>query len=82
MSKCKLRNPSKISPSIKIHQGYTNGLCILGVQVGSQDFATHFLDEVLSHDVVHIDDLPFLETPMLLWAFCFHVQLINLFILH
>jgi hypothetical protein len=26
-----------------------------------QDFSTHFLDEVLSQDVVHIDDLPFLE---------------------
>jgi hypothetical protein len=28
--------------------------------VGSQDFVTHFLDEVLSQDVVHINDLPFL----------------------
>jgi hypothetical protein len=34
-----------------------NGLCILGVLVGSQDFATHFLDEVLFQDMVHIDDL-------------------------
>jgi hypothetical protein len=28
--------------------------------MGSQDFAMHFLDEALSQDVVHIDDLPFL----------------------
>jgi hypothetical protein len=25
-----------------------------------QDFATHFLNEVLSQDMVHIHDLPFL----------------------
>ncbi len=50
MSKCKLWNPSSIFPSIKIPQGYTlviDGLRILGVLVGSQDFAMHFLDEVL-----------------------------------
>jgi hypothetical protein len=28
--------------------------------VGFQDFATQFLDEVLSQDMVHINDLPFL----------------------
>jgi hypothetical protein len=28
--------------------------------MGSQDFAMHFLDEVLSQNVVHIDDLPLL----------------------
>jgi hypothetical protein len=28
--------------------------------VGSQDIATHFLDEVLSQDVAHINDLFFL----------------------
>jgi hypothetical protein len=62
VSKCKLWSPSKISLGIKIYQIYTlvtNGLCILGVQVGSQDFATHFLDEVLFQDVAHIDNLPF-----------------------
>jgi hypothetical protein len=51
VSKCKLWNSSKISPSIKIPPSYimvTNGLHILGVWVDSQDFATHFLDEVLS----------------------------------
>ncbi len=37
-----------------------NGLHILGVLMGSQDFATHFLDEVLFKDMVHIDDFPFL----------------------
>jgi hypothetical protein len=51
VSKCKLWSPSRISLGIKILQGYillTNGLHILGVPMGSQDFATHFLDEVLS----------------------------------
>jgi hypothetical protein len=60
VSKCKLWNPSKIFPGIKIPQHYTfvtNGLHILGVRVGSQDFATHFLDGVLSQDVVRIDDV-------------------------
>jgi hypothetical protein len=44
VSKCKLWSPSKISPGIEILQGYTlviDGLCILGVPVGSLDFATH-----------------------------------------
>jgi len=31
------------------------------MQVGFQDFATHFLDEVLFQDMAHIDDLPLLE---------------------
>jgi hypothetical protein len=63
MSKCKFWNPSGISPCIEIPQGctiITIGLCILGVPLGSQDFATHFLDEDLFQDVVHIDDFPFL----------------------
>ncbi len=63
VSKCKFWNPLGISPCIKIPQGYTlvtSGLCILGVPMGSWDFAMHFLDEVLSQDVTHIDDLPFL----------------------
>ncbi len=50
MSKCKFWSPSWIFPNIEILQGYTlviNGLCILGVLVGFQDFVTHFLDEVL-----------------------------------
>jgi hypothetical protein len=58
--KCKLWSPSRISPSIKIPQGYTlvsNGLCILGVPMDTQNFATHLLDEVLSQDMAHIDDL-------------------------
>jgi len=38
-----------------------DGLRILSVPMMSQDFATHFLDEVLSQDVVHINDLPFLK---------------------
>jgi len=31
------------------------------VSRGSQDFATHFLDEVLFQDMARIDDLPFLR---------------------
>jgi hypothetical protein len=34
-----------------------NGLRILGVLVGFQDFARHFLDEALSQDVAHINDI-------------------------
>jgi hypothetical protein len=63
VSKCKLWGPSKISPGIKIPQGYTlviDGLHIFGVPMGFQDFAMHFLDEVLSHDVAHIENLPLL----------------------
>jgi hypothetical protein len=63
VSKCKLWSPLGISPSIDIPQSYilvTYGLCILGVPMSSQDFATHFLDEALSQNVAHIDDLPFL----------------------
>jgi len=63
VSKCKLWSPSWISLGIEISQGYIlviDGLYILCVQVGFQDFAMHFLDEVLSHDAVHIDDLLFL----------------------
>ncbi len=59
MSKCKLWNPSWIFLGIKIPQGCTlviNGLPILGVPMGFQDFATHFFDEVLFQDVVYIDN--------------------------
>ncbi len=35
-----------------------NGLHTLGVLRGFQDFFTHFLDEVLFQDMMHIDDLP------------------------
>jgi hypothetical protein len=38
----------------------TNDLRILGVPVGYKDFVTHFLDESLFHDMVHINDLPLL----------------------
>jgi hypothetical protein len=41
--------------SSRLHFGH-NGLCVLGVLMGSQDFVTHFLDKVLFQDVVHIDD--------------------------
>jgi hypothetical protein len=45
MSKCKLWSPLRISLGIKVFQGCTlviNGLCILGVLMGSQNFAMHF----------------------------------------
>jgi hypothetical protein len=51
VSKCKLWDLSRISPGIEILQGCTlvsNGLCILGMPVGTQNFAMHLLDEVLS----------------------------------
>jgi len=38
----------------------TNGLHILDELVSSQNFATHFLDQVLSYDMMHINDLPLL----------------------
>ncbi len=60
MSKCKLWNPSGIFLSVEIPQGYTlvtNGLCILGVPIGFQDFSMNFLDKVLSQDMAHIDDV-------------------------
>jgi len=51
VSKCKVWNPSRISLSIKILQNYTfviDGLlCLVGVPMGSQDFAMHFLDDIL-----------------------------------
>jgi hypothetical protein len=64
VSKCKFRSPSRISPNIKILQGFiliTNGLHILGVLMGSWDFAMYFLDEVLSQDMTHINNLPLLR---------------------
>jgi hypothetical protein len=44
-------------------QGYTlltNDLCILGVQMGSKDFVTYFLNEYLFQNMAHINDLPLL----------------------
>jgi hypothetical protein len=63
MSKCKLWNPLEIYLGIKIPQGCTlvaNGLHILGVPMGSQDFAMYFLDEVLYQNVAYIDNRPLL----------------------
>jgi hypothetical protein len=64
MLKCKLWNPSRIFSSIKIPLGYTlitNDLHILGVPMGFQDFFKKNLNEVLSQDMVHIDDILLLE---------------------
>jgi len=50
VSKCKLWNLLEIFQNLKIFQSYslvTNGLRILGVPMGSQDFTTHFLNEIL-----------------------------------
>jgi hypothetical protein len=41
--------------------------------VGFQEFAKHFLDEALSQNMAHINDLLLLGDIMLLWAFCLHV---------
>jgi hypothetical protein len=63
VSKCKLWSLSGIFLGVEILQGCVliiDGLCILGVLVGFQDFVTHFLDEVLFQNVVHINDLLFL----------------------
>jgi hypothetical protein len=63
ISKCKFLSPLKISLGIEILQGctfVTNGLCILGVPMGLQNFATHFLDEILSKEVMHNNNLPLL----------------------
>jgi hypothetical protein len=63
VSKCKFWSLLRIFLNIEFLQGYTlvtYGLCILDVLIGFDDFVTHFLDEVLSQEVVHIDDLSFL----------------------
>jgi len=60
LSKCKLWSPLGFSLSIEVLHGYSlviNGLCILGALVGFQNFVTHFLDQILFQDVVHINDL-------------------------
>jgi hypothetical protein len=37
-----------------------DGLYILSVPASFQDFTMHFLDEILSQDMAHVNDLPFL----------------------
>ncbi len=66
MSKCKLWSPLGLFPGKEITHGYTlvvDGLCILGVLMGFQNFATHFLNEVLSQDMAHINIFLSWETP-------------------
>jgi hypothetical protein len=63
MSKCKLWSPLEIYLGIKIPQDYIlviNGLRILGVPMGFQDFSVHFLDEALYQNVAHVNNLPLL----------------------
>jgi hypothetical protein len=50
---------SKHKNSLGLHFGHI-WPSHFGCVSGFQDFATHFWDEVLFQDVVHIDDLPFL----------------------
>jgi hypothetical protein len=38
----------------------TDGLRILGVLLGFEDFTTHFLNEDLFQDMAHINDIPLL----------------------
>jgi hypothetical protein len=40
--------------------------------MGSQDFATHFLDEALFQDVTHINDLPLLQDAQIV-SCSFHI---------
>ncbi len=63
MSKCELFSLLDISSNIEIPRSctlVTYGLCILGVLMGLRDYATHFLNEVLFHDMAHFIDLPLL----------------------
>ncbi len=57
-----------------------NGLCILGVAMGFQKKFTHFLDEALLQDMVHINNLPFLGGAQVTLGIFFHVSFVNLFI--
>ncbi len=85
VSKCNLWSPLGISPSIEILQGcilVIDGLPILNVPMGFQDFATHFLDEVLSQGMAHVNDLPLLGKAKVAFAICPHVQLVHLLISH
>jgi hypothetical protein len=41
--------------------------------VSSQDFAMHFLDEVLSQNVAHINDIPLMGNTQVALGICFHV---------
>jgi len=54
-----IRVLSKYRDSSRMHFDH-KCLRILGLSVSYQNFATHFLDEVLFQDMVHIDDLPLL----------------------
>jgi hypothetical protein len=76
ISKCKLWNPSGISLNMKIPQGsilVTDGLCILYVPMGSQNFTTHFWMRFYLRTWCISMISFFWEMPMLLWAFYFHV---------
>jgi hypothetical protein len=50
---------SRHKDSSRLHLGLI-WLTHFGVLMGFQDFAMHFLDEVLSHDVAHIENFPLL----------------------
>jgi hypothetical protein len=50
--------------------------------MGYQNFATHFLDESLSQDVAHIDDLPLLERPSCFGHFVIMCNFSTFFISH
>jgi hypothetical protein len=50
---------SKHKDSLRLHFGH-RWLTHFGCVSGFQNFATHFLDDVLFQDVTHIDDLPLL----------------------
>jgi hypothetical protein len=83
VSKCKLWSPLRISSKIEIPQSYilvTNSLHILGVLMVFQDFVTHFWMR-LHFRMWRILMIFFSwEKHKLIWAFCLHVSLVNLFI--
>jgi hypothetical protein len=58
--------------SLRLHFGH-KWLTHFGCANGFQDFVTHILDETLSQDVVHIDDLPLFGNIDVVLAFCPHV---------
>jgi len=50
--------------------------------MGFQDFVTHFLNEVLSQEMAHINDLPFLGDAQVFLGILFSCVTCDLFISH
>ncbi len=52
-----IKDPFKHRDFLGLYFGY-KWFTHFGVPMNFQDFVTHFLDEVLSQNMMHIDDLP------------------------